>query len=726
MKGYESKLEKVKTAVSEAIKMLNEAHTGADLAEARKLLEEAAGAIKKDDFTQALSLTEKAQLAARPTTEYLLGKAKSLEASGSAAYKEDKFAEAIELWQSSLEEYGRAKELARERKENDIVEILNSTMESIEKDIEVAKRNKANTEMVALVEQANRAADAARKSYEAGEFDNAIEGFESARELYAKGANIAEEYEFDDKPMIKEAESEMEASIEACLLPKGEAFIAAASKEKGGKKEEAFTQTLQYLESISSQTQEYEELKTRAHKGLALGRIEIGTQFMEEAEKLLNKGEFYQAKEGYRKAQDHFENLCDYAVEHRLEREKREVDDLLEDCAANVKTCTDSMLGTREGVAKFAIRKVEDIRKGIRVKIRDEGVSADKMNKLEKVYASVSYLDSGGYGEVWLAQTKEGHTIALKILREPEKHEDTFFRELEIWQKLVHRNIVRLLRPRISPMPLFEMEYVDGGDLKMLIDKEAPLMPERACTIAFDIARGIEYAHSSNVIHADLKPRNILITKSEEAKISDWGLGKVATSSSKGINYTPGYAAPEQLRKELLGKKTDIYQAGVILYEMFTGTNPFDEGSLEEKDEKVLSLVPEKPSKHNPKVEPLDDLILSCLEKDPKNRPGIREFRESLSNYMKENYGIMLQVTGQTSEKVDLLCKNLMFSAKMNEYGECLRALVDLRANVSGNELKERVQSLMQAMEHRKNEGIQITDEVIDDIDTILRMIRYG
>lgn len=727
MKGYEEKLTSVRAEVSKAIELLNAEHTGADLAEARKLLEEAAVAIEVDDWSQAVSLAQKAQLAARPTTEYLLDRAKNLESSGSQAYKEDKFSDAIELWQKALDEYGRARELAGERKEEEIVNSLASTMSSIERDMEVAARNKANSEMLALVEEANRAADEAKKRYKSGDFDAAKERFESARELYARSATIAEDFGFDDKARIREAEAEMGASIETCLLAKGEALVEKASKEEGSSKEDAFSQTISYLDSFSSATERYEELKKRAGKGLILGRIEVGTQLMEDAEALLNKGEYYQAKEGYRKAQEHFENLRDFAVEHRLERDKTQVDNLIEDCTANIKACTDSMLG-REGVAAAKIRKVEDLRKGIRARPRLELPDEDRRSKLEKVYASVSFLDSGGFGEVWLARTREGQTIALKILREPERDEGTFFKELEIWGKLAHRNIVKLLRPRVIPMPLFEMEYVDGGDLKMLMEKDAPFSPERACRIAFDIARGLEYAHTSNVIHADLKPRNILLTKTEEVKISDWGLGKIATGSSKGIGYTPGYAAPEQIQKKSLDKRTDAYQLGVILYEMLTANNPFDYGSLVEKDEKVLTLVPEKPSRYDPRAEPIDDLVLSCLEKDSRSRPRIRDFREVLSKFMKENYGILLQVTGsgQPSERIPLLCRIVTFSAKENDPGECLRAFRDLRANVSEREVKESLESLMGAIEYREQEGLDITDEVLNDIDILLRRIQYG
>ncbi|MCL0069593.1 protein kinase [Dehalococcoidia bacterium] len=451
----------------------------------------------------------------------------------------------------------------------------------------------------------------------------------------------------------------------------------------------------------------------------------VGIQIMEEAEAILNKGEFYPAKENYRRAQEHFENLRDFAVEHRLEREKSEIDNLIEDCTANIRVCTDSLLG-RQRVATARVRKVDDLRKGIRVKTGVKRPGEDKLSKLEKAYPSIRYLDSGGFGEVYWAQTREGQTIALKVLREPERHEETYFKELAIWRNLVHRNIVKLLCPKYHPMPLFEMEYVDGGDLSSLLKESAPFSPERACRIAFDIGRGLEYAHLSNAVHGDLKPRNILLTMTEEVKISDWGLGKVATSSSRGVGYTPGYASPEQIQKVAIDKKSDVYQIGVVFYEMLTGDNPFDHGSREEKDEKVLTLVPQEPSKHNPRIKPLDDLVMSCLEKESGNRPGIREFREALSGYVKENYGILLKVTGQPRDKLGILCRNAMFAAKLNDHKECVAALKDLRSLLSENELKDIVRNLMYATELRQKEELEITDEVLNEIDGVLRQVEYG
>jgi len=712
-------LQKLKQEIAKAVELLQQKHDDANITEARQLLNNAKEAIAKNNFTQALNLAEKAQLAARPTTEYLLGRAKSLESDGNQAYKKEDFANAIELWQKSLEEYGRAQELASKRDESEIVEALTSTIASIETDIKTT-----------LIEQANKTVDEAKEKFDAKEFDAVKDKFEAARQLYEKGATIAKKLGSKDEAKIREMDTEMAASIETCLLGKGEALIEQASGEKGEVKEAAFSEALKYLESFSSNSQSYEELKTRVHQGLAMGRIEIGIGLMEDAEGLLDQRQYYQAKEGYRKAQEHLESLRDFAVEHRLEREKGEVDNLIDDCAANIKACTDSMLGKRETVARGEIRKVEDLRKGIRLPLRTEGLGDERIEKLKTEYELVRYLGGGGFGDVYLAKNREGVSVAIKVLRELDKYgEEIFFRELEIWGRLVHRNIVKLIRPRIAPIPLFEMEYTEGGDLGRLLQNSKVLSPERACRIAFDISRGLQYAHSShNVIHTDLKPRNILLTNLEEAKISDWGLGKIATSSSSIKGYTMAYAAPEQIAKGKAEEKTDVYQLGALFYEMLTGHNPFAGGSVDEMREKVLSLVPEKPSRdtHDPGIELLDDIVLHCLEKEPQERPSIRQFKETIYRYMKESHGESLHLSEEVNSQRIILCNLALLQAKMGDYASLLRCLEQLKSLIRDKRRSGNLQNLMEAMAFRKEQGMEISDEAIDELNALLRWMEYG
>ena len=711
--------QKLKQEIATAIELLKEKHEGANIDEAKQLLNNAKAAIAKDNYAAAFEFAEKAQLAARPTTEYLLSRAKSLENDGNQAYKSGDLSNAIELWRNSLEEYGRVQELAHKRNEQDIVEVLTATVASIKEDIKTT-----------LVELANKAVDEAREKYDAREFDTAKDKYESARQLYSEGASMARELGSGDKERIREMDAEMASSIETCLIGKGEILFEEASREKGEAKETACLEVMKYLDSFSSDNQDYKELKQKAHAGLATARIETGLGLMADAEKLLNQKEYYQAKDGYRKAQEYLESLSDFVVENRLEKEKGEVDNLIDDCAANIKVCTDSMLGRREKIATGEIRRVEDLRKGIRLPVKTEGFGEDRIEKLKTEYELVRHLGGGGFGDVYLVKNRRGVNIAIKVPRELDRHgEEIFFRELEIWRGLVHRNVVKLICPRINPLPLFEMEYIEGGDLSQLLQNSETFAIDRACRIAFDIARGLQYAHSShNVIHTDLKPRNILINSLGEAKISDWGLGKIATSSSTVRGYTVAYAAPEQISHEKAQEETDIYQLGVLFFEMLTRCNPFAGGTVEEIKEKVLNLVPEKPSSQvgHSGMEPLDAIVSSCLEKDPKERPSIQQFKEAIYIYMKGSHGESLHLTKAVGSQRLTLCNLALLEAKMGDYVGLLSSLEQLKSLVRDKQIRGDVQNLIQAMAFRKGQGMEINDEAIDELDALMRGVEYG
>lgn len=727
MRDYEKKLQGVKAEVSRAVRTLSEQHTGADLAEARAFLEKAAEAIKKNKFDKALAFAAKARLSANPGTKYLLDKAKDLETNGNKAYKKGEFAEAVELWHKSLEEYGKARELALERGEDEIVEALESTTKSLAEDTKVAEKEKANKDMVAFGEQANKIADEAEGEFNAGQFTAAKEKFESAYDLYAKGIAIAAEFGFEDEAMLKEATEGMKTSIEACLLSQGRVLLEVASREEGSRKENAFTEVVKYLESFSSDNNTYGELVKRAYEEVAAARIEIGAKLMEDAETLLAVGEHYVAKEKYRNAQRHFEELSDFAVEHKLERQKEEIDKLLDNCVVNVKVCTDSLLG-REKITAGKVRKVGDLRKGVEIPVKAEMPYEKKIKELEKEYDLIQYLGSGGFGHVYQAKTKEGAIIAIKVLTEVDaRSEDIFFRELKVWQDLVHANIVKMIRPRFHPAPLFEMEYVDGGDLGGLLEGNKPLPRDRACRIASDIAQGLQYAHSYNIVHGDLKPENILFMKTGEAKITDWGLGKFASSTSRGRGYTPGYAAPEQIEKYIIDKRSDVYQLGLLLYEMLTGDNPFAHGTLEERDKRVLTFVPRKPSEVNQELGPLDDIIMRCLGKDPASRPGIGEFREVLRSYTMNHLGIPLpDLSADLRAEIEGLSHHILLEARGNNYPECTVALSNLAAKLNNQKKKEAVLGLIAEMESRQKEGKEIEGDVSREINALLRWMEWG
>ncbi|MCX6701280.1 MAG: serine/threonine-protein kinase, partial [Methanomicrobiales archaeon] len=146
-----------------------------------------------------------------------------------------------------------------------------------------------------------------------------------------------------------------------------------------------------------------------------------------------------------------------------------------------------------------------------------------------------------------------------------------------------------------------------------------------AAEIISGVAEGLAYAHEQGIIHRDIKPHNILIDSHGVPKISDWGMSRLIGSSATQTvaGFSLAYAAPEQVSPKGFGEtdeRTDIYQLGVMFYELVTGKLLFPGDDLAEVSNAIISRIPVPPSEVNPQARPLDPIILKCLQKKPEDR----------------------------------------------------------------------------------------------------------
>jgi serine/threonine-protein kinase len=170
--------------------------------------------------------------------------------------------------------------------------------------------------------------------------------------------------------------------------------------------------------------------------------------------------------------------------------------------------------------------------------------------------------------------------------------------------------------------PYLVMEFIDGTPLDRLLEKGTLPLP-RACAWIAHAAEGLEAAHTRGVIHGDVKPANILITADGKVKLTDFGMARVAKrdTGDSPLLGTPAYWCPEQIMGRPQDARSDIFSLGVVLYEMVTGTRPFEADSLQGVCNRVLSSTVMMPSQLQPSIpSSFDEIIASCLAKNPETR----------------------------------------------------------------------------------------------------------
>ena len=194
-------------------------------------------------------------------------------------------------------------------------------------------------------------------------------------------------------------------------------------------------------------------------------------------------------------------------------------------------------------------------------------------------------IASGGMGTIYLAtDTKLGREVAIKVLH-PQYSGETafaqrFLREARAMAKLDHPNIIRIWSVEEEKAShCIVMEYFPGNDLKHLIRDRGSFSIKDALSYITQIIQGLTYAHSMGIIHRDIKPANILVNQEGKVKITDFGIAAAFNESSLTLDGsvigTPEYMAPEQARAEPIGPSTDLYSAGILLYELLTGQTPY-------------------------------------------------------------------------------------------------------------------------------------------------------
>lgn len=246
-------------------------------------------------------------------------------------------------------------------------------------------------------------------------------------------------------------------------------------------------------------------------------------------------------------------------------------------------------------------------------------------------YRLTEQIGMGGMAIVYRAvDLRTGHNVAVKVLR-PEYNEDSEFisrfqREAEAASKMTHHNIVNLLDVGMDGENRYlVMEYVQGKTLKTVIQERGKLSPALAGQIAIRILSALEHAHRNGIVHRDIKPQNILVHADGHIKVADFGIARIANSSTltKGDNVMGSvhYFSPEQAKGEGANATSDIYSTGVVLYEMLTGRVPYDGDNPVAVAMQHLHATPVPVQNLAPDVPPaLVRVCMKAMEKNPAHR----------------------------------------------------------------------------------------------------------
>jgi beta-lactam-binding protein with PASTA domain/serine/threonine protein kinase len=277
------------------------------------------------------------------------------------------------------------------------------------------------------------------------------------------------------------------------------------------------------------------------------------------------------------------------------------------------------------------------------------GLSDTLINTLfDGRYRILRKLGSGGMANVYLAEDEElGRRVAIKILNERYAGDDLFIerfrREAKSAAGLSHPNIVSIYdRGEAEGTYYIAMEVIEGRSLKELIMTHGALPVDTAIAYAKQLLEALRFAHRHGIIHRDIKPHNVLVSADQRVKaneprlkVTDFGIARHGASQmteAGSIMGTAQYLSPEQARGAPVTAASDLYSAGVVLYEMLTGKVPFTGDSAIEIAMKHVNELPKPPSSLRPEIPPeLDQIVLRALAKDPEDRyQTAEEFIEDL------------------------------------------------------------------------------------------------
>ena len=253
-------------------------------------------------------------------------------------------------------------------------------------------------------------------------------------------------------------------------------------------------------------------------------------------------------------------------------------------------------------------------------------------------------IGSGGMADVFRGtDVRLGRDVAVKVLRADLARDPSFQarfrREAQAAASLNAPSIVSVFDTGSddSGVPYIVMEFVDGRTLREVLTEEGRLLPQRALEVTADVCGALDAAHAAGIVHRDIKPGNVMLTRAGDVKVMDFGIARAAADSSAmtqtaAVIGTAAYLSPEQARGEHVDTRSDLYSTGCLLYELVTGAPPFTGDSPVAVAYQHVREDPEPPSAYDETLPTaVDAVVLKAMAKNPANRyQSADEMREDL------------------------------------------------------------------------------------------------
>jgi serine/threonine-protein kinase len=270
--------------------------------------------------------------------------------------------------------------------------------------------------------------------------------------------------------------------------------------------------------------------------------------------------------------------------------------------------------------------------KALMASLSDESIlPSPKQKSFAGKYYLQELINSGGMSEIWLVTDGRGKPYALRKLKADLRFNllarRRFLRGCDVLSKLNESEFIvgYVEHGKAEGTPYMLMDYIEGENLKELFARQSPVLAENVAQILIDMASGLLHVHESGFMHLDFKPENVLVTRNGSVRLIDFDLAEpipdkpVKMSKNPG---TPGYMAPEQLQREPIDLRADIFAYGVAAYEILTNHKPYPgETPAEILTAQLDSAGPIPPHDHNPEIpSALEKVIVKCIARDPARR----------------------------------------------------------------------------------------------------------